>query len=174
MGMVKSFLQVFPNLLSLSRVFLAVLLWFFPSHAMLVVCIVWGGVSDFADGFFARRFNVASPLGALLDPIGDKCLIASLVIFMGWNGLLPLWWVVLMLARDVLILLGACVAKCCYKVQDMPPTFVSKLNTCLQLLVLAMCVWSIPYVTFMMVITAGTTIVSGVEYGRIFGRMVAK
>lgn len=141
---------------------------------MLVTCVVWGGVSDFADGYLARRLGVASPLGALLDPIGDKCLISSLVIFMGHQNLLPLWWVGLTLGRDMLILLGGGIAKCCYKVGAMPPTLMSKVNTCLQLCVLAMVVWSIPYVDSMMMLTACTTIVSGVEYGLIFKSMVTK
>lgn len=172
--MAKLLLQYIPNTLSLSRVFLAFLLWWVPSNNMLVLCIMWGGLSDFADGYLARRLNVATSLGALLDPIGDKCLIASLVIFMGWRDRLPLWWVALTLGRDVLIILGGCVAKYRYDVQEMPPTFTSKVNTSLQLCVLAMVVWSIPHASLMMVITALTTIVSGVEYERIFRRMVAK
>jgi cardiolipin synthase (CMP-forming) len=173
-GMFKPFLSYLPNALSISRVILAGLLWVMPSHNMLITCIVWGGFSDFADGHLARRLGVATPLGAILDPIGDKCLIASLVIFIGWQGMLPLWWVYLTLGRDVLILLGGLIAKCHYGINEMPPTFMSKVNTCLQLGLLAMVVWSIPLVGLMIGITTGTTMVSGVEYGRIFRRMATK
>lgn len=69
-------------------------------------------VSDGIDGWIARRFNQRSDLGAFLDPIADKALILAAVIiltFFHWgpnNWSIPLWFVVLVIVRDSLILSG--------------------------------------------------------------------
>lgn len=164
--------KMIPNILSITRIALAGIVWLAPFHNVIIVSIIWGALSDFADGYLARKWSVSTQLGALLDPIGDKCLITSLVIWMGWHGMLPLWWVGVTLVRDVLILLGGCIALWLFKKTNMPPTFVSKVNTGLQLLVFIMAVWPLPYISLMIVLATTTTIVSGVEYARVFSRMV--
>lgn len=166
--------HIIPHALSLSRIVCAIALWVNPAHTMVLGCIIWGGISDWADGFLARKWKVASRFGALLDPICDKVLIANLVILLAYQGLLPTWWFSLALSRDALILLGGLIAMRFYSITDMPPTFASKLNTALQLIVLALVVWPLWSVSFMMMLSAITTIVSGAQYAKFFGRMVAK
>jgi cardiolipin synthase len=57
-------------------------------------------VTDWADGYFARRLGHTSKLGSYLDPLADKVLVASVVGTMGWNGMLPAWLAVLVVGRD--------------------------------------------------------------------------
>ena len=76
-----------PNTISLSRIafvpFLAVVLWFDSPFARWTALILYtiGCISDFLDGYFARREQQISELGRMLDPVADKCLIVT-VIFM--------------------------------------------------------------------------------------------
>jgi hypothetical protein len=57
-------------------------------------------VTDWADGYLARRLGHTSKLGSYLDPLADKVLIASVVGTMGWNSMLPGWLAVLVVGRD--------------------------------------------------------------------------
>ncbi len=91
-------------------------------------------VSDFVDGFLARHFGMASPLGALLDPAADKLFLVSTFIVFALkttpsNIHIPLWLVLLTVARDVLIVVVALVMAVGLGVKSFPPTFLGKANT---------------------------------------------
>ncbi|MEO6939339.1 MAG: CDP-diacylglycerol--glycerol-3-phosphate 3-phosphatidyltransferase [Candidatus Kapaibacterium sp.] len=58
-------------------------------------------VTDWYDGYFARRMNLTSPLGAFLDPLADKLLTSAAFLGFATRGLLPWWMVLLVLARDI-------------------------------------------------------------------------
>lgn len=81
-----------PNLLTLSRIAAipAVVATFFVdqplAHWLAVVLFVAAGVTDWADGYWARRLNQQSPFGRFLDPIADKLLVASVVLMLVANG----------------------------------------------------------------------------------------
>lgn len=63
-------------------------------------------ITDVLDGYIARRNNEVSDLGKILDPLADKVFVAAMVILMLAEGLLPLWFVAIVLGRDLLILVG--------------------------------------------------------------------
>ena len=64
-------------------------------------------VTDFLDGYFARRFNQVSELGKVLDPLADKIAIAlgMIALYQGYG--LPFWIVALIIGRDIVIVLGS-------------------------------------------------------------------
>lgn len=101
-----------PNVLSVLR--LAALPWVFvdlvTGHLAraLAVAFVFGA-TDWLDGYLARRLGQVSRLGQLLDPIADRTLIAVVGLGFIINGVMPVWAVVIVLARDVLILVGGSV-----------------------------------------------------------------
>jgi len=96
-----------------------------------------GFVIDGIDGFIARRYNQGSELGAYLDPIADKLLLVSLFVVLGFVKELPVWLVVIVVSRDIFIigavLLGAVIGK----PLEMHPLLVSKANTALQIVLVA-------------------------------------
>jgi CDP-diacylglycerol--glycerol-3-phosphate 3-phosphatidyltransferase len=65
--------------------------------------LLLGALSDWADGVLARRAGGGTPWGARLDPLTDKLLIAAPLLWLGAVGLLPLWAIWLLLARELLI-----------------------------------------------------------------------
>jgi CDP-diacylglycerol--glycerol-3-phosphate 3-phosphatidyltransferase len=73
--------------------------------ATITLCIL-AAVTDVLDGYFARRFNEISDLGKILDPLADKVFVGVLVILMLIEGMLPLWFVAVVLGRDLVIFLG--------------------------------------------------------------------
>jgi cardiolipin synthase len=92
------------------------------------------GASDAVDGFIARFFGHKSVVGAYLDPIADKILIVTLFGLMTAAGHLPLWLMVLVLARDVAIVATvAAFNRMKSKPLRMKPLFVSKLTTFFQI-----------------------------------------
>ncbi len=94
------------NILSLSRAFLAVPLCIAIWHGNIfwtITVTLVGMFTDFLDGYFARRFNQITELGKILDPLGDKVIIGSAVVMMAIVGVLPLWFTIVVVARDVII-----------------------------------------------------------------------
>ena len=70
-----------PNIITLGRIILVpVIVWAIVSSQMEIAFAIFviAGVSDAVDGFLAKRFNMASELGALLDPLADKALLVSI------------------------------------------------------------------------------------------------
>jgi len=65
--------------------------------------LLLGGLSDWADGWLARRAGGGSVWGARLDPLADKILIAAPLLWLGAANVLPLWAIWLLLARELLI-----------------------------------------------------------------------
>lgn len=63
----------------------------------------WGAISDYLDGYLARKYNLKSDFGALLDPLADKILLLSVFGSFVALELAPLWMVVIIFAREFLI-----------------------------------------------------------------------
>jgi CDP-diacylglycerol---glycerol-3-phosphate 3-phosphatidyltransferase len=98
-----------PNKLTLSRfaltiVFLVVMYSQAPWHETLaLVVFIVGGISDFLDGYLARRHKLITNFGILMDPLADKILVCSAFIaFVGLNWI-SAWMVVLVVARELAI-----------------------------------------------------------------------
>lgn len=61
------------------------------------------GVTDWADGFLARKLNQISTLGSILDPIADRLYILAVVVGLAWRDFVPWWMVVVLPLRDLLL-----------------------------------------------------------------------
>ncbi len=124
-----------PNIITLGRILLVpVIVWAIASNQMAIAFAIFivAGVSDAIDGFLAKRFNMASELGALLDPLADKALLVSIYIALGTWGAVPGWIVILVVSRDIMIVAAVIVSWLVGKPIPMKPLMVSKLNTVAQ------------------------------------------
>lgn len=97
------------NLLSLSRFLLLGITVFFLMReelllALLFIFLIW--ISDLMDGYFARSRNEISELGKIIDPVADKVSIITIVFVLLIKGIIPFWYVLITVARDLLILIG--------------------------------------------------------------------
>lgn len=88
-----------PNLLTVARLIIAGVFPFLPPPWRLPV-VLFAAASDWADGFIARRFGLASFTGALLDGIADKAVTLSVLATFAHEGLLAWWQLALILTRD--------------------------------------------------------------------------
>jgi cardiolipin synthase len=92
------------------------------------------GLSDAADGFLAKRFGLDSQLGRVLDPIADKTLMLALFVTLALLDDVPVWLAALIVARDVLILVGLAIAMSLRAPIGVQPILLGKLCTALQVL----------------------------------------
>lgn len=129
-----------PNLITIARILcVPLIVWAITSGQMLPAFLLFvaAGVSDAVDGFLAKRFNMTSELGALLDPLADKALIMSIYVALGFSEALPRWVVILVVSRDILIIGGFLLAMLINRPMAVRPHLVSKFNTLAQILLAA-------------------------------------
>lgn len=125
-----------PNLITLARIVLVpVVVWaILAGQAGLAFSLfVVAGVSDAVDGFLAKRFGMTTVLGAYLDPLADKALLVSIYVTLGINSELPLWLVILVVSRDIMIVGGVLLSWLLGHPMKVKPLIVSKLNTLAQI-----------------------------------------
>jgi cardiolipin synthase (CMP-forming) len=125
-----------PNLITLGRILLVpVVVWaiIYGELWLAFVLFLAAGVSDAVDGYLAKRFNMASELGAYLDPLADKTLIVSIYVTLGIAGKIPLWLVILVVSRDIMIIGAIMLSWLLGSPLKVKPLLVSKLNTVAQI-----------------------------------------
>lgn len=98
-----------PNTITLSRLFLtAGFIAFIASestwgHLTALILFIIAAASDFLDGYLARKLNLVTPLGKLLDPLADKILVCSAFVLMSAKGICPVWITTLIIGREFLV-----------------------------------------------------------------------
>ena len=163
-----------PNAICILRIILVIpiidFLWD-KQYENALVLIAIAGISDFLDGFLAKKNNWRSKLGAALDPAADKILLVSLFVVLYLMDLIPFWLMATVLMRDIMILFGLSLYYYFIEKPRPDPTFISKLNTFLQiffiLFVIAGQIFN-PYLDLLVQFTGAlvflTSILSGLDY----------
>ncbi|MCX4188170.1 CDP-alcohol phosphatidyltransferase family protein [Methylophaga sp. OBS4] len=169
-----------PNLISIMRIVLVgPVVWALATEQYVLALILFAvaGISDGLDGFLAKHFHWESRLGSLLDPIADKLLLVASFATLTWLGLLPLWLLWLVLARDLIIISGGLVYHYCIGQFELTPLWSSKINTTLQIaLVLLVLIQQQWLQGLQLVVTIGIWLVvasvinSGTEYVLVWGK----
>ena len=112
------------------------MVWAIAAGEMKIAFLLFllAGLSDLVDGYLAKRFNMATELGAYLDPLADKALIVSIYVTLGIAGAIPRWLVILVVSRDIMIVSAIILSWLVDKPVTLKPLTVSKLNTVAQIL----------------------------------------
>ncbi|MEP7365979.1 MAG: CDP-alcohol phosphatidyltransferase family protein [Acidobacteriota bacterium] len=125
-----------PSAITFSRI--ALFPWI--SHAILngrfgtaVWVFFFVAVTDSIDGWVARRWQLTTRFGAILDPIADKLLLVTIYASLGWVDAVPRWLVAIVFGRDVLILLLAGITMAAGRVRTFEPSRWGKLSTFVQI-----------------------------------------
>ena len=103
---------------------------------IFIVLILIGGLTDFLDGYFARKYNYQSVLGAKLDPLADKILLLGPMIWLVHENLIPLWAIWFLNSRELLIT--------CWrsdKTSGAPASIQGKYKTTLQFISIILLLW---------------------------------
>jgi len=143
---------------------------------LALILFAVAGISDGLDGFLAKQFHWESRLGSILDPIADKLLLVASFAALTWLGILPVWLLWLVFARDIIIVLGGLAYHYYLGQFDLLPLWSSKINTALQImLVLLVMIQQQWFTELQSVVTIGTWLVvasvinSGTEYVLVWG-----
>ena len=108
------------NFISFSRIFIVIPVVYrhyingYSVDAIIILLIGYGIISDYLDGFVARKTNTISEIGKMIDPISDKIAAGLLFIYTVVIGWVPFWFLWLFIARDILILIGSSFIKLRY------------------------------------------------------------
>ena len=155
-----------PNLLSISRILLSFIFLLFityPKLALIIFSIA--ALTDYFDGYLARKLNQQTKLGMILDPAADKILVLTAIFSLLVLYKLPYWYL-LILIRDVNnILVLPLLSKFKQKPKKLPlsPTSVSKLTTLFQKVSIIFILLNYHHLTFI-VITIILSFISAVDY----------
>lgn len=168
-----------PNLISILRIILVIPIAYFlwkQNYLTALLLFLFGGLSDGLDGFLARRYKWETEIGVILDPMGDKLMMLTAYLLLGWHNLLPWWLVSLVLFRDFIIILGTLLYRKFIGDAKLNPLYISKLNTVLQILLVLVIMFSQVIELNQLIIDSvlwlvvATTLMSGYAYINEWGR----
>ncbi|KAF5316159.1 hypothetical protein D9619_006290 [Psilocybe cf. subviscida] len=186
---IRENIYTIPNILTVSRILACPILgWSIldGNYTLATGLLVYAGLTDFADGWIARKYQMSSVLGTILDPAADKTLMTTLTITLAMQDLIPVPLAIIILGRDVLLSLSAFYFRYITLPEpktfsrywdfslpsaEVRPTTISKVNTALQLLLMGTTTISpilpisiLTPLTGLQWIVATTTIWSGLSY----------
>jgi cardiolipin synthase len=169
--------QQLPLLLTLLRLFsspvLAWLLFHFRFREALVLVLL-AGVTDWLDGWTARKFQVSGRAGVVLDPLADKVMLVTLFVVLGLIGLLPVWMLFLGIGRDLVIVIGALFLRLLRGYRQFLPSLWGKVSTFFQIVLVFLVLIHAAYPDrilwylqeLALILSALFTMISGLHYVR--------
>jgi cardiolipin synthase (CMP-forming) len=142
----------------------------FRISASVIFIIIF--LSDALDGYIARSRNQISRLGTILDPLADKALLLSALILLSYSSegsyqvILPIWFVWLVLSRDVMLVAGAILVQVITGTVTVKPRISGKITTFLQMLIIVWVMMCLPEQYFPWILWSATafTVISGAQY----------
>lgn len=167
-------LRHIPNAITCSRLvligpFLGAL--FNGNYELAFYLYILAGLSDGLDGYLARHFNWQTKFGGFIDPLADKLLVFSSVVSLAYIGKLPLWLMAMVIVRDAAIMSGVLAWYYWIGKVDFEPSFLSKLNTVLQILLILVLLFELTYailpsyfIDVSYLVVAFSTILSFIDY----------
>jgi len=132
-----------------------------------IITFIVASASDGLDGWVARHWGQRSRLGAILDPIADKGLLITAIITLSlsnWTYEFPLWFPVLVIARDAIILLGCGVLFHLDDKLDVQVSHTGKLATAAQMVTISWVMLQLPYHLVSVYVAGFFTLASGAVY----------
>ena len=159
-----------PNGLTILRLLLTpmiVLLLLRGDFSWALLVFLLAGITDGLDGFLARSLREGTEFGRILDPVADKLLLSSSFLTLTFLGKLPVWLVLIVVGRDLLLILGSGLLLITTGRPGYPPSILGKLTMGLQALTVlgAMAVEEgSAYLPPLIWTTGAITILSGLDY----------
>jgi cardiolipin synthase len=134
--------------------------------------VVFAGVTDWLDGYTARKLGATGDLGAFLDPMADKLMLVTLFFALTYAGLIHTWLFALVMVRDLVIVTGSLLLRIFRDVKKFRPSIVGKVSTFFQivfvLLVLLHAAFPLPFISWLQMVALALTVLftawSGITY----------
>lgn len=160
-----------PNKLTVMRMGLVpffILAFYFEmsqkSEAFIISTVIFviASITDFFDGYIARKYNLVSDFGKFMDPLADKILVAAAMICLVQSGRMESWMAVLIISREYAISILRAIAATSGKV--IAASGGGKIKTVSQIAAIIMLLLNLPYAQYIMIIAVIATFYSGLEY----------
>ena len=162
----KNKILTIPNLISTVRIIIIIFAAKellagnnFNSFVLYLVAIL----TDFFDGFLARKLNQISELGKILDPLADKLMIGSAIIILLLQARMPFWFVAIIIGRDLFLLLGGFLVSRRIKFV-LPSLFVGKLAAVITMFTFLLNIINFSYIEFCYYISVSLILISTFIY----------
>jgi phosphatidylglycerophosphate synthase len=168
-------LRALPNVLTLGRLALGLVFPWIPVPWRPGV-VAAAALSDLADGAISRSAGVSGTAGQILDPIADKVFVLAVVVTLLFEGDVRLYEVALIGLRDWVVLAGAAwvlLREDWHTLRHLPPTFLGKVTTTLQFVLLLSLLIAGRMPHFIFVPTVLLSALAALDYCRVFWRMGA-
>ena len=110
------------------------------SYSLAFIFFAFAGISDLIDGFIARKFNQKTKLGGYLDPMADKLLIFAANLLFVLQSVIPVWFFILTILKDLSILLGVVLLKAKRIEWEPSPNRAGKLSSFFQGILILVCI----------------------------------
>jgi len=168
--------KMIPNILSILRIILTVpivITLLNKQYELVLLFFVFAGITDAMDGWIAKHFSLQTRLGSILDPTADKILLTCTFICLYWIDLLPLWILMIIFARDLIIVaaaVGYFLGEMTNENDLLEPSLISKFNTVLQIFLVIFIILSEfnmelkLWFEIAFIIVATSTTLSGADY----------
>ena len=177
---VRDYIYTWSNFISFTRILVVIpIIWLhiengYETNSWIIALIVYGGISDYLDGLVARWRDEISELGKILDPIADKLMAFFLFLYTVILGWIPLWYFILGVMRDLLIMAGSAHIK--RKRGKVAMSIMSGKVTVNIMGLYWISVFFFPEAktaqTFLMVVSALMMVVSFIEYKRRYYKII--
>ena len=164
-----------PNLISLSRLVLAVAFVRYATNPVIAVAILCvAGISDWLDGWAAKKLGQQTSLGVVLDPVCDRLFIVTVLTTLVWVHGLPLWQLGVLITRDVVNSVGAATvwALRADQVEALRPRRSGKVVTTLQYWCVVHIVLGLPFFAVTFAAVALATVWALGDYFAEFRRLL--
>ena len=168
------YLNWIPNIISIIRIILiapVLVLIYDSKFEWALFLFLIAGLSDALDGYLAKHFGWRTRIGALLDPVADKLLVAGTFVILTWLNFIPFWLSAIVISRDLIIASGVLFYSFVIEPFEGEPTVISKINTVLELLFVLMVLSSAAFswpnltiITFLGAAVIVTVVISGIDY----------
>ena len=160
------------NFLTIFRILLvpvfAVFLYRGTAESRLIALGIFliASITDAIDGWIARKRDMVSKFGKHVDPIADKILLITAFIMLTLNKSIPAFLTIIVIARDIVIISGFFILCVVLGSLEPKPSKMSKCTTFLQVftIIYALLNIKIPSMLFIVWITVGFTVISGINY----------
>ncbi len=154
-----------PNIICIIRILLIPVFMFFTmnnNNIFATVIFIIASITDWLDGYIARKYNLVTDLGKFLDPIADKLLVLSALIIFVSQGIVPVWIVYVMIARELII--GGFRSIAASKGIVIAAIMSGKVKTVLQMIAIIVTLIEFKYYDILFIIAAVASVVSLIEY----------
>ncbi|MDR3391262.1 MAG: CDP-alcohol phosphatidyltransferase family protein [Sulfuriferula sp.] len=171
-----------PNTISLFRLLLVPLVVYLlaiSAYGYALAVFLTASVSDGIDGWIARHYDLRTAIGAILDPVADKLVILACLLMLTWHALIPLWLTLSLLARDLIIVVGAMAYRRLTGHLQVTPTLLGKIHIFMEFgmlcLVLADAAGIVSLsLQWLFMLVLATAVLSGLHYVWIWTRKAAR